>query len=646
MSDTLRNIALLAHVDAGKTSLTEQLLFISGQIRKAGNVDDGTTQSDYQAIEKQRGISVFSSHCSFQWKGNTIHLIDTPGHIDFIADVQRIIPAIDGAVLILSAVEGIQSQTLLHWNVLKERNIPTLIFINKIDRTGSNLEEILHQLKREFGIHALSMQSIDSESLTITSEWGENHLRTSIAEAIATEDIELMNDFFENRINYKLFHSSLKKQVKERRQIPVFFGSSKESIGIQELADAMLEYLPAPENRNDEPFEGVVIGKSFDKIFGKMTHLRILSGKLENRASLYIENQEQKITAIRLLKQGKTEEKTSAYSGEVVAIGGLSNLSIGDIIGTQRRFSEQSKAFPKALISVQVTPIEEKNRILLGEALTLLNEEIPSLEFEWNKETHEYQIKTMGNIQTEVIQSLIKERNGILCQMEKPSVIYKETPSEKGIGYIRYWMPKPCWAILKFLIEPGERGSGVEYESKVGVNEIAQKYQNEIEKSIIPSLKQGIKGWEVCDLKITLIEGEDHEVHSRPGDFAVATPMGIMDGLQQCGTDLLEPILRFKIRAEEKFLGGISSDIQKMRGRFESPIMSEGFFEMHGNLPLSTSMDYATVFTSKTSGKGLYYTEFFSYEKCSLSEGKIRPYQGISPLDQAKWILKARGAIQ
>ena len=246
----------------------------------------------------------------------------------------------------------------------------------------------------------------------------------------------------------------------------------------------------------------------------------------------------------------------------------------------------------------------------------------------------------------QILEHILLNRFNIETTFEEPTVIYRETPTQKGEGYVRYWMPKPCWAIMRFLIEPGERNSGVQYSSIVSVDKIHQKYQNEVERTIKSALKQGIKGWEVTDLKITLIDGEDHEVHSHPGDFVVATPMGIMDGLTNTGTTFLEPILSFKISAAEELLGNITSDIQQMRGRFDSPTFDNGKFFLTGFLPLATSIDYPVKLSSRSGGKAKIVTTLHGYEPCSEELGVIRSYKGISPLDTAKYILKARKAIQ
>jgi ribosomal protection tetracycline resistance protein len=293
-----------------------------------------------------------------------------------------------------------------------------------------------------------------------------------------------------------------------------------------------------------------------------------------------------------------------------------------------------------------VKAMNNKDYPALAAAMQELALEDPALGFEWMREEAELQVKIMGKIQMEVLERILADRFGIDARFEDPTVIYQETPSGRNEGFVQYWMPKPCWAIMKFRMEPGERGSGVVYNSIVSVNDVQQKYQNEVERSIAGALKQGIKGWEVTDLRITLIEGEDHPVHTRPGDFAIATPMGIMDGLVNTGTTLLEPMIEYKIDAPEDLLGIITSDITRMRGTFESPTIANGRFILHGNLPLSTSLDYPVKLSSRSAGKARISTNFSGYRECTDEQGVIRPYKGISPLDTAKYILKARKAIQ
>ncbi len=268
------------------------------------------------------------------------------------------------------------------------------------------------------------------------------------------------------------------------------------------------------------------------------------------------------------------------------------------------------------------------------------------MDFKWFKEEREFHLKILGPIQTEVLKDSLSQRWGIEAEFLPPKVIYKETPAQSAEGYVRYWMPKPCWAIMTFLIEPGETGSGVNFENKVRTSDISQKYINEVKRAIPWTLKQGLHGYEVTDIKITLIKGEEHNVHSNPGDFILATPMGIMRGLENAGTDLLEPMYAFEIKAHQEFLGAVSSDLSQMRATLESPIFDGEFFILKGRVAVAEAMDYAIQFNATTSGKGRLKLSLDGYEKTVLTEDKTRPYKGVSPLDESQWILHMRGAFK
>jgi ribosomal protection tetracycline resistance protein len=281
----------------------------------------------------------------------------------------------------------------------------------------------------------------------------------------------------------------------------------------------------------------------------------------------------------------------------------------------------------------------------MAEALQQLSSEDPHLDFRWFHEERELHLKIMGPVQSEIVADTLKNRFGLEAAFSDPTVIYKETPAKSGIAAESYTMPKPCWGVVKYLLEPAERGSGVSYRSKVGVNDIKRKYQNEIEACIPEALKQGIKGWEVTDLSITLVGGEDHVLHSRPGNFKLATNIALMKGLTETDTILLEPILAFRISAPEEYLGKVTADIISMRGSFEPAEIARGGFTLRGRLPLATSMDYAIRLGSLTGGKANLSVVFDGYEECPEGLGVIREYKGISPLDRSKYILKMRGAI-
>ncbi|MBK6344922.1 MAG: TetM/TetW/TetO/TetS family tetracycline resistance ribosomal protection protein [Bacteroidales bacterium] len=649
---SLRNIAILAHADAGKTTITEQFLYLSGQTRQPGNVDKGTAQTDFLPVEKERGISVSSSHTSFHWGGVRINLIDTPGHVDFSADVERVLRIPDGVILVISAVEGVQAHTETLWHALRERRIPVVFFVNKTDRTGADTDSVVRAIEKELNIVPMPLQEVSGEGepgVKLKSLWGAGNTDSLLMEKVVESDETLLNSYLEgNTPAFEALDSQLGFLIQSASVYPLLFGSAKMGLGIQALLDFVVKYFPVPKGETDKPLSALVYGIGHDKVMGKIAYVRVFNGSVATREVIFNATQgaEEKVTQVRRLFPGRYEDTGLVEAGDLAGLCGIGSACVGDLLGEPTDEIPEVVRLRTPLIIVRVKAMKEKDYPALAAAMLELSAEDPALEFDWLREESELQVKIMGWIQMEVLERILADRFGIEAKFENPTVIYKETPASAGEGFVQYWMPKPCWAIMKFRIEPGERGSGVSYRSLLGVNDVQQKYQNEVERTIGAALKQGIKGWEVTDIRITLIEGEDHPVHSRAGDFAVATPMGIMNGLVNTGTTLLEPMIRFKIDAPEELLGVITSDITQMRGNFDSPGISPGRFTLTGELPLSTSIDYPVKLSSRSGGKARIFTFFCGYRECTDEQGVIRPYRGISPLDTAKYILKARKALQ
>jgi ribosomal protection tetracycline resistance protein len=652
MRKPIRNIAIMAHADAGKTTITEQFLYFSGQTSQPGNVDKGTTQSDHLPVEKERGISVSSSQTSFYWDNTRINLIDTPGHVDFSGDVERMLRVPDGIILVISAVEGVQAHTETLWDVLRERQIPVIFFINKIDRVGADTASVIFAMKKELNVNPLVLQATEKEGeneVEIRNLWDKDFRLPELIENIVEHDERMLSNYLEGKVpDFQELDNQLAKMIKNCAVYPLLFGSAKTGLGIEALLNSIVSYFPASKGDLLKPLSALVYGIGHDKIMGKIAYVRVFQGAISNREVVHNTTQgtEEKVTQVRRILPGKYEDIGTVEAGDLAGICGLRSACVGDLLGVITDDIPEVVKLRTPLIVVQVNAINKKDYPALVAALQELAAEDPALEFEWLREESELRVKIMGWIQMEILERILADRFGIEAKFENPTVIYKETPSSAAEGFVQYWMPKPCWAIMKFRIEPGERGSGVVYQSTVAVNDIQQKYQNEVERSIEGALKQGIKGWEVTDIRITLIEGEDHPMHSRAGDFAVATPMGIMNGLVNSETTLLEPMIRFKIDASEDLLGLITSDITNMRGTFESPEIQNDRFTLTGVLPLATSLDYPVKLSSRSGGKARISTYFSGYQECSDEQGVIRPYKGISPLDTAKYILKARRAIQ
>lgn len=644
------NIGIVAHVDAGKTSITELFLYKSGVTRSVGSVDKGTSQTDWLQVERDRGISVRSVSTSFNWNNYKINLIDTPGHVDFSAEVERSLRALDCAILVVSAAEGVQAHTYTLWEALRIINIPTIIFINKIDRAGADTYAVISDIKKELSRDIIMLQKVDNEGSNdaeIFNVLVENQISDETIESIVNNDESLMFRYLEgDKIQPEELNSSLVNQIHSKKIFPILCGSAKLDIGINELLEAITQYMPTAIGDVSKPVSGIIYKVEHDKSIGRVASIRLFNGIIRNRDIINnaSQNTEGKVSQIRKLTGQKYEDVGVVYAGDTAAVCGLENVKAGDIIGSFTDIPKKVELVT-ALLTVRVSPEKNENYGKLVDAMNQLSVEDPTINLIWLQDQRELHIKIMGLIQLEILETILLERFNIKAVFGSPSVIYKETPIASGEGYEEYTMPKPCWAVVRFKIEPGELGSGVVYSSEVGVNDIAAKYLKEIYRSIPLALQQGISGWEVTDIKITLIGDEDHNIHSRPGDFKVATPMAIMNGLKAIGTKLLEPMLEFTITAPEHTLGSIASGLTVLRAEFGNPQIADGTFTLSGNIPVSSSLDYSAKLSSITGGKGRLITKFHGYRDCPLEYGNTIPFRGISPLDRAKYILQARKAL-
>ncbi|NOR46124.1 MAG: GTP-binding protein, partial [Candidatus Delongbacteria bacterium] len=430
-------------------------------------------------------------------------------------------------------------------------------------------------------------------------------------------------------------------------------GSAKYIEGIKELLDAITTLLFQENKEESSELSGIVYKLQYDKQFGKMASVRLFSGSIRNRDLIPYGSQgkENKVTQIKKTYSQKLETIDTLQAGDTALLCGLEDVIAGDIIGSDPKLIKKLElckytGLSDPLLTVKLEPENDTDYSALVSAVKELSEEDPTLSFVWLKDERELHIKIMGKIQVEILESVFKQRFDLDVTFGDPIVIYKETPAKKGEGYDEYTMPKPCWAVVRFDIEPLERGSGVIYESKVGVDKIAAKYQNEIKATIDEALAQGIYGWQVTDLKITLIGEEDHVIHSRPGDFILATKLAMMDGLINTGCKLLEPVVSFKITAPEESSGKIISSLIAIRAEIGSPENIDGKIIIDGKIPVATSLDYVNTLNSITAGKGKYLTHFHGYQEVSLELGQTMPYRGINPKDRSKYILKHRGAIK
>ena len=677
---TIRNIGVFAHVDAGKTTLSEQLLMHSGAIRRIGSVDAGTAHTDNLPVEQRRGISVKATCVSMDWRGATINLIDTPGHVDFAAEVERSLWALDAAVMVVCAVEGVQPHTETLFQALKEQKISTIFFLNKTDREGADVPRVLAQIKRLLTPDAVLMADDDG-----------------VREFVCAQDDELLERYLSGEeFAADFIRARLTDMTRAAQAYPVYSGSALRDEGVVPLLDAMVDLLPGPEevnpsdspdgeppplrrggsvakaplhrgaaagqaaeglpSKNNDTLCGVVFASTQDRLLGRGVWVRLYAGSLENRAPVILPAGVDPLTGEEKLVQRKItqirrvdgSDAGSLTAGEIGVIYGLGDVKVGQVLGDEtllpRRVEPGRLRTP--LITVQVIPEKPEDMQALRVACEALSAEDPLLQVRYAKALNELQLHVMGTIQLEIIQELLDTRFGMKVSFSKPAVIYKETIAQPASGFVAYTMPKPCWAIMRFEIEPAPRGSGVTFKSTVPVRDILLRYQHQVEQALPLALHQGRLGWEVTDVNITLVDGNHHQFHTHPLDFIVATPWGIQDGLQRGGSTLLEPILETRFLLPPDCVGRVMSDVALMRGEVTHTETDADRVLMTALIPVATSVDYASTLASATSGRGSMSVRLHGYRDCPLELGATSPRRSVDPLDTSKYILAARSALE
>lgn len=635
----MRNIGIFAHVDAGKTTLSEQLLMHSGAIRRAGSVDEGTTHTDNLPVEQRRGISVKATCVSLTWRDTCINLIDTPGHVDFSAEVERSLWALDAAVMVVCAVEGVQPHTETLFHALREQAIPTLFFLNKTDREGADVGRALAQIRRLLTPDAVLMADEDA-----------------VTEFVCAQDDALLEQYLSGEaLSPELIRARLTDMTRRAAAYPVYSGSALRDEGVPPLLDAMVDLLPPPAPQGDG-LSGVVFASTQDRVLGRGVWVRLYAGALGNRAPITLPAGIDPLTGEEKLVQRKITQirrvdgtdAGSLTAGEIGVVYGLGDVKVGQILGDKallpRRVEPGHLRAP--LITVQAIPDKPEDMQALRIACEALSAEDPLLQVRYAKALNELQLHVMGTIQLEIIQEQLDTRFGMKVRFSKPAVIYRETIAKAASGFVVYTMPKPCWAIMRFEIEPAPRGSGVTFRSNVPVRDIPARYQHQVEQALPLALRQGRLGWQVTDVNITLVEGNYHQVHTHPLDFIVATPWGIQDGLARGGSTLLEPILETRFLLPPECVGRVMSDVALMRGEVTETQTDADRVLMTALIPVAASVDYAATLASVTSGRGGMSVKLHGYRDCPLEMGAAAPRRSVDPLDTSKYILAARSALE
>ncbi len=642
------NLGIVAHADAGKTSITDRLLFESGLVRRAGAVDEGTSVTDWLPIEKERGISVKASLAFLKKDEQIIHLVDTPGHVDFLSEIERALSVLDGALLVVSAAEGIQAQTELLWRALRRAHIPTMIFINKIDRSASHVSAVMADMVKRFSSQCVLLESIleegsDQANIGALSEDGREELFLALGE----HQEDLLEDFMAGTSipTEKIIHA-IRRQTAQESLFPVLCGSALKNVGMHELYEGLFALMPPKSYQAEGPLAGFVYAVEHRASLGKMCYVKLLSGTLAVRDRIAYPG-DKPADKVKQMKQpfGKKLEDVSFISaGDVAVVLGMDHAKVGDGFGEQAA-KKPALHLAEPLLNVKVIPQMPDQIMALKSAIDELCEEDPLLNAYWQRDKQEIVISILGMVQLEVLKQILWERFELSVSFSAPSVIYKETLAKKSIGYVHYTMPKPCWAVLKFEMEPLPPGSGIVYKSTVPNDQILYRYQHQVEQTILSSLKQGMHGWQVIDIGITLVDGEYHVEHTHPLDFVVATPMGIMDGLKNGGTILLEPIMRWELTAQNTILNTVIGEIVRRRGTTDTPQIGAETFLLTGRMPAAESVNFPTYIASLSKGRGQLSMQLDCYEPCPPGYGEDTAYRGVNPLDRAKYILHVRGAV-
>lgn len=634
LTNLVRNVGILAHVDAGKTTLTEQLLYAGGTIRTPGRVDDGTTYTDSMAIERQRGISVASQAAVLVHRGVTLQLIDTPGHVDFSPEVENSLLTLDGAVLILSAAEGVQARSTVLLKTLQSMGIPTLIFINKLDRMGASPERVIGQLG-ELTQVALPLQRVMDAGDRSASLIGWPHdqtLRAALLDRLTLTNDELLQKELAGSTTVHDIEEALVQATRSATVLPVLFGAALRGLGVREVMDAIVDLLPPPPGSADGVLSAIVYKVSRQK--GRRVHVRVFSGTIDCKSVLELSSGPEKPQRIMKLTQGGYCPASSLHAGDIGILLGVDGGHPGEWLGEARA---QVQTLAQRALSVTVAPKCPSDLGTLRDALSELCDEDPALDFRYQVKTREFVLNIMGEIHQEVLQSVLMERFGVDANFSPPAVIYREQPLSSGEGSIRMFH-SPWYACATFRIEPLPPGSGVVYQSLVSTDWLYLRYQNEVRTAALETLKQGLHGWEVTDCKLSLIDARCISVSMPSSCFAPVIPMAVMAALDAAGTTLLEPMLSFEITAPAHCAGTVLYDLQKMRAITSPPTTYRNSFAVEGVVPVASSMGYGVRLASLTGGTGLWLTQFQGYAPCPLELGDNRPRDGADPLDHDEYM--------
>ena len=607
------NIGILAHVDAGKTTLTESLLYTSGAILELGSVDKGTTRTDTMFLERQRGITIQAAVTSFNWNDYKINIVDTPGHTDFITEVYRSLSVLDGAILVISAKDGVQAQTRILFHALQKMNIPTIIFINKIDQDGINLNNIYQNIKEKLSNDIIVMQNV-----TLTPEISiKNIIDLDDWDPVISKNDKLLEKYIAGeKLTIQELTYEEYRCVKKGSLFPIYHGSARNNIGTQQLIEAISNLFCPEMNENDSELCGRVFKIEYTDHKQRLVYLRLYSGTLHLRDTIILpEKKKVKLTEIYIPSNGEMIQTKTVCSGDIFIIPN-NTLRLNDIIGNEKLLPcnvWNDKTVPILRTRIEPIKIEEREKLL--DALTEIADTDPLLRYYVDTITHEIIISFLGTVQLEVICSLLTEKYHINIRIEDPTVIYLEKPLQKADYTIHIEVPpNPFWASIGLSITPLPIGSGIQYESKVSLGYLNQSFQNAVREGIDYGLEQGLYGWKVTDCKICFEYGVYYSPVSTPSDFRFLAPIVLEQALKKAGTQLLEPYLSFILFTPQGYLSRAYNDAQKHCAIIETSQSKNDEVIFTGHIPARCINEYRNTLTLYTSGQAVFLTELKGYQ--------------------------------
>lgn len=607
------NIGILAHVDAGKTTLTESLLYTSGAILELGSVDKGTTRTDTMFLERQRGITIQAAVTSFNWNDYKINIVDTPGHTDFITEVYRSLSVLDGAILVISAKDGVQAQTRILFHALQKMNIPTIIFINKIDQYGINLNNIYQNIKEKLSNDIIVMQNV-----TLTPEISiKNIIDLDDWDPVISKNDKLLKKYIAGeKLTIQELTYEEYRCVKKGSLFPIYHGSAKNNIGTQQLIEAISNLFCPEMNKNYSELCGRVFKIEYTDHKQRLVYLRLYSGTLHLRDTIILPSKKKvKLTEIYIPSNGEMIQTKTVCSGDIFIIPN-NTLRLNDIIGNEKLLPcnvWNDKTVPILRTRIEPIKIEEREKLL--DALTEIADTDPLLRYCVDTITHEIVISFLGTVQLEVICSLLIEKYHINIRIEDPTVIYLEKPLQKADYTIHIEVPpNPFWASIGLSITPLPIGSGIQYESKVSLGYLNQSFQNAVREGINYGLEQGLYGWEVTDCKICFEYGVYYSPVSTPSDFRFLAPIVLEQTLKKAGTQLLEPYLSFILFTPQGYLSRAYNDAQKHCAIIETSQSKNDEIIFTGHIPVRCINEYRNTLTLYTNGQAVFLTELKDYQ--------------------------------